>query len=73
MTYDRADEDVFKVYNKNNVLKKFCSNNGLYYHDTTKQKINLLNIVAENMIGFQETKIKKTRESRDIYSVLCYP
>ena len=32
-----------------------------------------MNTVTENVVGFSETQIKKSKEARDIYAILYYP
>lgn len=73
ITYDSNGADRFTVHKKDRLIHFYKSPTGLYFHDTRKRAITLLNTVAENVESHTAREVEQAKLARKIQAMVGYP
>jgi hypothetical protein len=73
VTYDSSKDNIFKVHKADEIVCFNESPQGLFYHDTTKRALTLLNTVEENIMKYSDRQYRRAVAARELYSKIGCP
>ena len=73
VTYDSKNGDKFVVHKQKKKLYFTCSMNGLYYHDTRKRQMTMINMVEDNESRLSKRQLDGARKAKELYATVGYP